>query len=553
MRTIPFLETMVIEFKSDQRGGLPDRELVEAVVCLANAEGGTIYLGVEKDGSITGLDRKHLNVDGLPALIESRTSPSVHITAKVVMEEGKNVAVIHVPMCREIVATSDGKSVRRRLNQSGEPECTPFLPRDFAARLSQFGSYDFSAQLVPDVGPESLDPVERSRLRRAIETNALADKSLLRLSDDELDGALELIKFENGDRRITYAGLVSIGREDVIRRYVPNHEVAFQAFKGTRVTVNEFFRVPLIRVQEQLETYYKAHVVEQEVQVGMFRVGVPNVDAQAYREAVVNALTHRDYTARGQTYIQWKDDLLTISSPGGFLEGVTPDNILSVPPTPRNPVLANIFKRAGLSERTGRGVDLIYEGLVKYGRPVPSYARSNRTTVIVDVSAAAANLKFVELVATAQNKRGEALPLNALLVLNALSDLRRGSSAEISQALRVLDASMVRQQLELLVEAGLVQAHGVKKGRTYTLSSVLYGQMGKKTDYVRQAGISELQQKPMILRHIEAFKTIKREDVIALCGLTDRQATKLLAQLVEEGVLQRHGTRRGTYYTRPTP
>jgi ATP-dependent DNA helicase RecG len=112
---------------------------------------------------------------------------------------------------------------------------------------------------------------------------------------------------------------------------------------------------------------------------------------------------------------------------------------------------------------------------------------------------------------------------------------------------------MVRQQLELLVEAGLVQAHGVKKGRTYTLSSVLYGQMGKKTDYVRQAGISELQQKPMILRHIEAFKTIKREDVIALCGLTDRQATKLLAQLVEEGVLQRHGTRRGTYYTRPTP
>jgi ATP-dependent DNA helicase RecG len=469
------------------------------------------------------------------------------------MEEGKNVAVIHVPMCREIVATSDGKSVRRRLNQSGEPECTPFLPRDFAARLSQFGSYDFSAQLVPDVGPESLDPVERSRLRRAIETNALADKSLLRLSDDELDGALELIKFENGDRRITYAGLVSIGREDVIRRYVPNHEVAFQAFKGTRVTVNEFFRVPLIRVQEQLETYYKAHVVEQEVQVGMFRVGVPNVDAQAYREAVVNALTHRDYTARGQTYIQWKDDLLTISSPGGFLEGVTPDNILSVPPTPRNPVLANIFKRAGLSERTGRGVDLIYEGLVKYGRPVPSYARSNRTTVIVDVSAAAANLKFVELVATAQNKRGEALPLNALLVLNALSDLRRGSSAEISQALRVLDASMVRQQLELLVEAGLVQAHGVKKGRTYTLSSVLYGQMGKKTDYVRQAGISELQQKPMILRHIEAFKTIKREDVIALCGLTDRQATKLLAQLVEEGVLQRHGTRRGTYYTRPTP
>lgn len=551
MRTIPRTETMTVEFKSDQKGGLSDRDLVEAIVCLANAEGGTLYLGVEKDGAVTGLDSKHLNISGLPALIENRTSPSVHITARILTEDGKAVAAIDVPMCREIVATSDGKCVRRRLDQSGEPQCMPFLPRDFAARLSQFGTYDFSAQLVPDIRPDALDPVERARLRRAIETNALADKSLLRLSDDELDGALELTKLENGTRRVTYAGLLTIGREDVIRRYVPNHEVAFQAFNGTKVTVNEFYRDPLIRVQEQLETYYRAHVVEQEVQVGMFRVGVPNVDAQAYREAVVNALTHRDYTARGQIYIQWKDDVLTISSPGGFLEGVTPDTILTVPPTPRNPVLATVFKRAGLSERTGRGVDLIYEGLVKYGRPVPVYSRSNPTSVIVDISAAEANLKFVELITTAQNKRGQALPLNALLVLNVLSELRRGSSTEVAEALRVLDPSTVRQQLELLVEAGLVEAHGVKKGRTYTLSAALYGQMGKKTDYVRQAGITAARHKGMILEHVGTYGSIKRDEVMSMCGLSPDQATKLLTKLASEGVLLRHGTKRGTYYTKP--
>lgn len=550
MRTIPSVESMTVEFKSDQKGGLSDRDLVEAVVCLANAEGGTVYLGVEKDGTITGLDSKHLNITGLPALIENRTSPSVHITARVLTEDGKSVAAIEVPMCREIVATSDGKCVRRRLDQSGEPECMPFMPRDFAARLSQFGTFDFTAQLVTDIGPEALDPVERSRLRRAIETNTLADKSLLRLSDAELDGALELIKLENGEKRVTYAGLLTIGREDLIRRYVPNHEVAFQAFKGTKVTVNEFYRAPLIRVQEQLESYYKAHVVEQEVQVGMFRVGVPNVDAQAYREAVVNALTHRDYTARGQVYIQWKDDLLTISSPGSFLEGVTPENLLTVPPTPRNPVLATVFKRAGLSERTGRGVDLIYEGLVKYGRPVPSYDRSNATSVIVDISAAEANLKFVELVTTAQNKRGEALPLNALLVLNALAEVRRGSSGDIADELRVLGASTVRQQLELLVEAGLVQAHGVKKGRTYTLSAELYGKLGKKADYVRQAGISSARQRGMVLSYVETHGRIKRDEVMELCGLNPNQATKLLGKLTSDGELKKHGEKRWSYYTR---
>lgn len=551
MREIPATEGLNVEFKSDQKGGLSDRDLVEAVVCLANAEGGTLYLGVEKDGTVTGLDAKHLNITGLPALIENRTSPSVHITARLLTQDGKTVAAIEVPMCREIIATSDGKCVRRRLDQTGEPQCMPFLPRDFAARLSQFGTYDFSAQLVPDIGPEALDPVERSRLRRAVETNALADKSLLRLSDSELDGALELIKFENGQQRVTFAGLLTIGREDFIRRHVPNHEVAFQAFKGTKVTVNEFYRAPLIRVQEQLEAYYKAHVVEQEVQVGMFRVGIPNVDSQAYREAVVNALTHRDYTARGQVYIQWKDDVLTISSPGGFLEGVTPDNLLTVPPTPRNPVLATVFKRAGLSERTGRGVDLIYEGLVKYGRPVPSYARSNATTVIVDINAAEANLKFVELVTTAQNKRGEALPLNALLVLNALSELRRGSSTEIADELRVLDAPIVRQQLELLVEAGLVQAHGVKKGRTYTLSAELYGQMGKKVDYVRQAGISSARQRSMVLSYVDTHGRIKRDEVIELCSLNPNQASKLLSKLTLDGELKKHGEKRWSYYTKP--
>lgn len=549
MRTIPTTESMSVEFKSDQKGGLSDRDLVEAIVCLANADGGTLFVGVEKDGTISGLDVKHQDVSRLPGLVANRTSPSVNVTAEVITEEGFLVAAIKVPICREIVATSDGRCVRRRLDQTGEPQCMPFMPRDFAARLAQFGEFDFSAQLVPDVGAEALDSVERARLRRAIETNALADKTLLRLSDDELDGALELIKLENGQRRVTYAGLLVIGREDLIRRYIPNHEVAFQAFKGFKVTVNEFYRAPLIRVQEQLEVYYRAHVVEQEVQVGMFRVGVPNVDAQAYREAVVNALTHRDYTARGQIYIQWKDDVLTISSPGGFMEGVTADNLLTVPPTPRNPILASVFKRAGLSERTGRGVDLIYEGLVRYGRPVPSYARSNATTVIVDINSAEANLKFVEMVTTAQNKRGEALALNALLVLNALSELRRGSTTEITELVRVIDLATVRQQLELLVEAGLVEAHGIKKGRTYTLSAAVYRDLGKRTEYIRQTGIEADQQRAMVLAFARKNGRIARKDVVDLCRVGDDQAKRLLDKLVKEQELTRNGIGKGTYYT----
>ncbi|MEG4812780.1 ATP-binding protein [Microcoleus sp. F8-D3] len=65
----------------------------------------------------------------------------------------------------------------------------------------------------------------------------------------------------------------------------------------------------------------------------------------------------------GAVHIRWEDYGITISNPGGFVEGVSLDNLLVVEPRPRNPFLADAIKRIGLAERTGRGVDLIYQGL----------------------------------------------------------------------------------------------------------------------------------------------------------------------------------------------
>jgi ATP-dependent DNA helicase RecG len=550
MADLPTRETMTVEFKSD-RDKLPDDVLVDAVVCMANGQGGTIYLGIEQDGAVTGVHRSHADPSKLPALIENRTSPPVHVTAKLVEQGGKNVVAIGVPESRVIVATSSGRALRRRINHLGEPECVPMLPHEFAARLAHYGNFDYSSQTVPGVGPEGIDPVERARVRRTIETGLLADKTLLKLSDDELDGALKLVVVDAGKRCLTYAGLLVAGRQDLIERHAPTHNIAFQAFKGTKVTVNEFSKAPLVQAFEQLETYYRAHAIEQEVMVGMFRVAVPNVDRQAFREAVVNAVTHRDYTQMGQIYIQWREDVLSISSPGGFMAGITPDNLLSIPPQPRNEVLASVFKRLGLSERTGRGVDLIYEGLVKYGRPQPSYDRSTVSAVIVDLPSAEANLKFVELITTEQQKRGTPLPLAALLVMQALSTVRRASTSELVEEIKVLEAAEVRRQLELLVESGLAQAHGAGKGRTYTMSAAVYAKLGKGVGYTRQAGINAARQEAMVLEHVERHGRVKRDEVIELCGLAPNQASKLLTKLKDQGKLEQHGEKRWAYYTKP--
>ena len=318
--------------------------------------------------------------------------------------------------------------------------------------------------------------------------------------------------------------------------------------RGTDVIFNEFYRWPLGRIFQQLMDHMRTIITEQEIMIGLFRVGVPSIDRNAFREALVNALTHRDYAALGQIYVTLKDEELTVSSPGGFLCGVTIENLLRVPPTPRNPRLADAFKRLGLSERTGRGVDIIYEGLLRNGRPPPSYRRSTATSVVVAMDARPADLKFVEAIVTEERKRQRQLSLNALLILAKLKSVKRAQLGELAHALQDQDIDDARAAVEELVEAGLLQAHGTGKGRSYTMSAALYRQLGQKAEQVRQAGFEPEQQRQMVLNYVRKHGSIKRADVMELCGISQDQAKRLLSPWLKDGLLKMSGQKRGAAY-----
>ncbi|MDY7090354.1 MAG: ATP-binding protein, partial [Actinomycetota bacterium] len=125
----------------------------------------------------------------------------------------------------------------------------------------------------------------------------------------------------------------------------------------------------MIRLAEELLARFRARHQEEELQFGLVRVAVSNYSETAFREAVANALIHRDYTRRGAVYVQWNEDQLEISSPGGFPSGVRVDNLLVTPPHPRSPLLADAFKRIGLVERTGRGINRMFAEQLRFGRP----------------------------------------------------------------------------------------------------------------------------------------------------------------------------------------
>lgn len=549
-------ETLAVEFKGEEKAPLNDRELVETVVCLANrtgAEPGYLLVGVEDDGRITGARPRHgatTDADRVAALIAGRTRPALSVSVGVVSLQNASILAIEIPPTRHPVSTSDGVFLRRARGGDGRPACLPMDIPAMQSLQSDRGLLDPSAQVVTAARWEDLDPLEFERFRRSIrERRGRSDESLIDLSDLELAKALGVVEANGSVRAVRLAALLLFGREDVLRRLVPTHELAFQVLRGLDIEVNDFFRWPLLRVMEEVESRIRARNREQELMVGLLRVGVPDYPERALREAVANALIHRDYQRIGAVHFQWHPERIEISNPGGFPEGVRLDNLLVTAPRPRNPLLADACKRAGLVERTARGIDTIFYEQLRNGRLAPSYARSDTVTVVIVIPGGEANLDFVRLLVT-EAQAGRALGLDDLLILNALWQERNVDTAEAARLTQKPETE-TRATLHRLVEAGLVEERGEKRGRTWHLSAAVYRALGDRAAYVRQRGFEPLQQEQMVLQYVEKHGRITRKEAAELCRISSPQAYRLLDHLAEQGLLAREGERgRGVGYRR---
>lgn len=181
-RDIPERETLKYEFKSGRKR-LPDGELIDTVVALANTEGGTIYLGVEDDGTPTGIHQDHAGTTKLAALVANKTVPPVParvstllLNANGVMDEdGVQIVEIEIPRSTAIVSSSDGKIMRRKLKADGSPESVPLYPYEIITRLSAIGQLDYSAFPLPDTSIDDFGSEEIARLRDILSRNRNSD------------------------------------------------------------------------------------------------------------------------------------------------------------------------------------------------------------------------------------------------------------------------------------------------------------------------------------------------------------------------------------------
>lgn len=547
MKLIPDSESLENEFKSDLKR-YPDHDLIEDIVGMTNSAGGSLYLGVEDDGTVTGVHQKHKDVAGVTALIANSTVPPVAVRAEIISENGKDVLKIEVPKSKSIVSTSSGKILRRRLKLDGAPEVIPMYPYEIPARLSELGMLDFSAQPLPGAVMEDLDPNQRVRLREIIRTRHGGEKNLLTLSDDELDIALHLVTRIGETLVPTVTGMLLLGKERRIAELMPSARSAFQVLKGTEVRINEESSKPLLELFEDYETYLKAWNPEKEMEYGLLRIPVPEFDHSAFREALVNAFCHRDYTVLGRVRVVIDDEGMTISSPGGFIDGVNLKNLLTVEPHGRNPALADAMKRIGLAEKTGRGIDRIFEGSIVFGRPWPDYSESTPVNVRLFIQRAKPDMPFIKFISDEQNRQGKTFSIYTLMILSVVNRERRTNIEHVTEVTN-LSENKVRSVMESMVEQGILETHGRGRDRTFILGRKIYREKGETKGYVRQTDIDKIRYEELVVKLARTQGGIvSKQDVAGLLNISPVQAYSVIKKLQSEGKLvKKYGGRYAKY------
>ena len=210
------------------------------------------------------------------------------------------------------------------------------------------------------------------------------------------------------------------------------------------------------------------------------------------------------------------------------------------------PLLADAFKRAGIVERTARGIDTIFHEQLRNGRPAPGYERSTEAGVTLVLPGGEPNLGFVRLVAE-EGWQGRPLSPDELLLLNAFErePLLTASRAAATIQKGEGEAEAV---LRKLCERGIAEARGASSRKAFRLSEVAGRRLGDRSD-VRGGRIVSIRHDELVRRHVEKHGSISRREAAELCALTAPQAYRLLKKMVSDGILRRVGaTGRGARY-----
>jgi ATP-dependent DNA helicase RecG len=539
------LESLVIEFKPWTNAKESRREAVEYAVCMANSEGGVIIFGVSdkvkgRPSAIHGAEKYNLDQWRRDIFADIKPDLQLEVEELVVPEGTGRLLVVRVPKGDpgKVYGTTQGL-YKKRVGKN----CMPMDPVSYLKARIASAALDWSSETAETAVGDDLDPLEIARARNILRANR-PGSDLIKSSDEELLTGLGALR----KGRVTRAGLLLFGREDRLAEMIPQAVVHYTLHSTeTRVTRNDLWRYGLLKTLELIEQIFSGpRNPEQELSAGLFKLRIPSFPLEAVREAVLNAITHRDYSEPGKILIRHTERELVISSPGGFPPGITTSNILRHEPVARNPALANALLKLGLVESSGVGRKRIFIPLLSYGKRMPEYETDGRQ-VVLRIYDGSYDDRTAKLVAN-WNREGREIGLDGLLVLTYL---KKNKFIDTTTGSILLQTSHdeARSILDQLAQprTGILEQKGRTKAATYHLAKGVAKDLLGKAAYTKTRGIDPIRYAEMIKIFVEHHGSISPQECRELLGLGESQTarvevSKLLAKLSKpEGFLRREG------------
>jgi ATP-dependent DNA helicase RecG len=452
-------------------------EALQYCCALANCGGGKLVLGItdKRPRKVVGSMAFEQPEETRRGLIEKLR---VRVDFNLYDYNGKRVLLFEVagrPVGLPVQA--EGKAWWR------EGDSLVPMPSEVMRSIFSESGHDFSSDICPGAIVQDLDnsAIEAFRLKWAEKSgnNRIKNISAKQLLSD--CGAMI-------DNEITYAALILFGTNSALSRILPQTEIIFEYRSSDASGPAQHrveFRQGFFSCYDHIWELINLRNDKQHYQDGLFLFDIPTFNERVVREALLNAISHRNYQLSGSVFIRQYHDRLTIESPGGFPIGVTLDNILDRQ-SPRNRRIAEILALCGLVERSGQGMNLIYELSIKEAKSLPDFRGTDDHLVYITLNGLVLDKRMLSLLNRIGNKNLELLSTADFLVINALFHEQK-----LSDNLRL--------HTKRLIDMGIIERVGRTK---FVLARGIYKAVGKSGVHTRLVGLDRETNKELILKHL---------------------------------------------------
>ncbi|MBI4035641.1 putative DNA binding domain-containing protein [Candidatus Daviesbacteria bacterium] len=523
MAKIGFTESEIIEFKVS----LSELDAGGETICgFTNQKGGTLYFGIRNDGEVVGIQ-----TIGEKTLIDVAQFVFDNLEPQKILSVTKeNIGGLEVIKVIVDKSSTPYHTFRKkpyiRIGAS-----TKSMPQEeYQYRLMYYKSTnkDYSSTTLTDFNISDLSPEAILELRKLLIQSARYEVNITTLSDEQLLKDLLLMQ----DGKLTIAALILLATEATLSKALPYAEVRF----GYKVNEAEIRNQDTVIFKGGYLLYY--NTIWEKIQARNLNVSIPlgmrvierrAFDEQSIREALNNAVIHRDYLLSESSFVMQYPTKIVIKSPGGFPEGITIHNIISES-KPRNKLIADMLFKCELVEQFGNGVNLMYKNQLSLGKNPPNYKNSTDERVVLELDGNIQDVEFAKYVLKIADSKNKDFNDEELLILHKIKSNEQLAPNSIT---------------EQLLELGLIEKIGFSK---YMLSKQYYTDTNQKVKYTKKKGLPKIKNKELILQHLSNFESATKRDFAEMFKfeLSSKNISNLLEELKREDKIFFEGTPRSS-------